>query len=135
MDTIIIAAGYVIIGYFGFKIGQIYENYKTEKLVDELLSNGELRDEIDKIAHKFEPSSTKSINAHSRKLKYEIIDDIYYFYFEDDDSFACQGDTLDVAARNFSLQHGHKFAGLLLINDINYAFYCGNCEQIEIRQG
>lgn len=67
-----------------------------------------------------------------KKLKHEIIDGIHYFYAEKDNSFACQGITLDVAAENYSVVNGKDTLGYFQHPELQkeYCFINGQCVEV-----
>jgi hypothetical protein len=65
-------------------------------------------------------------------LKHEIVEDQHYLYFMEDDSFASQGNTLEEAAKNYSLNYV-GYIGHVKETPLNVPFFIidGKIERID----
>jgi hypothetical protein len=65
-------------------------------------------------------------------LKHEIVEDQHYLYFMEDDSFASQGNTLEEASKNYSLNYV-GYIGHVKETPLNVPFFIidGKIERID----
>lgn len=109
MDIILLALS-LIVGfaggtYFGY-------NYCHDKMIKEL---------------------AEMVTDQIEFLKHEIVQDQHYLYFQEDNSFASQGYTLDQAAKNYSL-NSVGYIGHVKETPLNAPFFIidGKIEQVEV---
>lgn len=62
------------------------------------------------------------------KLKHEVVNDIHYFYLEENNGFVCQGNTLAEAAQNYTLSKGKDTLGWFVHVETN-SILCFNDNQ------
>lgn len=73
--------------------------------------------------HKVQPKTGKEIEVKEcRRLTYEIIDGVQYFYYADNNTFAAQGRTLQDAAKHFTLAQGQDKLGFF--KHVDQRGYC-----------
>lgn len=62
------------------------------------------------------------------KLKHEVVNDIHYFYLEETNNFVCQGETLEDAAKHYTLSQGKDTLGWFFHQQTN-TILCFNDDQ------
>lgn len=67
-----------------------------------------------------------------RKLKHEIINDVHYFFTEKDDTFICQGSTLEIAAENYCATQGKDSLGYFKHPELDREYCFVNCQCVEV---
>lgn len=105
---------YIFVAIVGFVVGYIYR----EGLF--------IRDAI-KVAENFRKVSFEEAASHVNSLKHEIINSIHYFYRHSDNTFVCQGETLDQAATAFCKTLGSdQYAIFQSIEDQKFYMFTNN---------
>ena len=102
--SILFLIGFLIGGYLGY-------NYGQDKMVKEL---------------------STMVTDQIEFLKHEIVEDQHYLYFMEDDSFASQGNTLEEASKNYSLNYV-GYIGHVKETPLNVPFFIidGKIERID----
>jgi hypothetical protein len=81
-------------------------------------------------------SEAANMTGKMRQLRHEELDGVHYFYYEDDNGFACQGKTLEEAAQHFKAStKGEIMAFFKMSNrDEEYVFIDGDVHHASIKQ-
>lgn len=122
--TIVFILGYIYREFILFRdLMKISNNIKNNPKLSDML----VHREID------ESSAVDTDNApiQLQKLKHEVVNDIHYFYLEENNGFICQGKTLSEAAKNYASIKGNNAMGWFLDTQSNKIFYFSNNECVE----
>jgi hypothetical protein len=98
-----------LIPVIAFGAGYIYRDFLLIKEMKEIANslNQNVEQKLKKIVSDDQTLNIKDINS----LKHEIISGVHYFFLESDDTFVCQGISLNEAAINYTLKNGSDILG------------------------
>lgn len=117
----------VSLSVIAFVAGYVYRSVILMKdlvRVSKELDN-KLTDKIKSLNHSSDTVTVRDI----KKLKHEIINDVHYFFVENDNQFVCQGTTLGEAAKNYTMAAGIDTLGVFnhLEQNKEYCFVNNEC--------
>jgi len=69
----------------------------------------------------------KSVSMPACLLRVEEVNGMMLFYDTSDDSFVCQGNSLDESAKNFCIATKNQAVGIFTVNNKRFVFHDSEC--------